>query len=650
MLLLHPRHIETPMFTRMATLMIVFASIAMTWSQAVRATGQDMTFDLASEVLVESCGDCHSGGADEGGFAIEDLASEASLVTQFHRWRKVRERLDERTMPPSDAEPLEDDVNASFVTWIETSTTNAIIERGPIAGPPQFRRLAKYEYSNTIRDLLGIHFNAGQGLPEDIAGGEGFANAAETLLISPAIADQYLQAAIAALDYASKDANAREQLISTVPNESTTEEGAARANLRRLAERAFRRPVSQQELDGFVKLFVEARDDDTPFEQALLFAMRGILISPRFLFIAEQPPVEPDATEPVSDHELAVRLSYFLWASMPDEKLRQLADEGRLNNEAELEKQVSRLIRARGTHLQDSMEQFVGSWLGTADLGSAKQIDRVRFPRMTDPHVAALRKQPVVVMESILRNNDSLLELIDADWTFLNNELVTVYQLRRNKIEGNFVQRLVRVELPDEYRYRSGLLGMGGVMAVNSYARRGSPILRGAFILEKMLGVELPPPPPEVPALDESKQAAEAATLRDRLEQHRANPACATCHDRIDPIGFALENFDELGRWRDRDQGGEIDATTLMADGRQVDGVQGLKDYLMSRKETFVRVLARKMLGYALGRSLRESDQYAIEKIVQRVKDNEYRSQALVLGIVMSEPFRNKRTVGETTP
>jgi len=545
-------------------------------------------------------------------------------------------------MPPVDAEPIPDDQREALTTWIESATRAAVARRGEVAGPPLLRRLARHEYSNTIRDLLNIHFDAGQGLPEDAAGGEGFSNAAETLTISPIHAEKYLQAATDALTYAARDAKSRERLLTVEPSDDRSPSQAARENLKKLAERAFRRPIIDAEIDRYVQLFQDARADGLSFDESVLYAMRGILISPHFLFIAESAPAEPGVAVAVSDHELAVRLSYFLWATMPDERLRDEADAGRLQREEKLKKEALRLLSERGTHLQDSMSHFMGNWLSTADLGRSKKIDRQRHAWVKDPHIAALRNQPVYAMEEILRKNESVLALIDASWTFLNNELVRYYKLRRDKLKGDFVQRLVRIELPDEYRYRGGLLGMGGPLAVSSYPGRTSPVLRGAWVLEKMLGVELPPPPPDVPELDESQEAQQRSTLRERLEQHRNDPTCATCHRRIDPIGFALENFDELGRWREEDEGGPIDALAELPDGARIEGVTGLKEHLLQQKETFARVLTRKMLGYALGRSLRPTDLATVESIVQRLQENEYRSHELVLGIVMSKPFRQK--------
>jgi Protein of unknown function (DUF1592)/Protein of unknown function (DUF1588)/Protein of unknown function (DUF1585)/Protein of unknown function (DUF1595) len=409
-----------------------------------------------------------------------------------------------------------------------------------------------------------------------------------------------------------------------------------------LASRAFRRPVDDEELAPYIELYEGARSDGESFEQATYYAMRGMLTSPRFLFLSETAPPATGDAEPLTQWELATRLSYFLWASMPDRALRQAADEGRLSDPEELRKQVVRMLGAE-THLNDSLVQFVGQWLGTADLGSAKQIDPQRFPWIKDNHVAAMRNQPVYVVESLLRENGSLLELIDADWTFLNQELLTVAKFDRKKLADQEIsQQLVRVALPAEYRYRGGLLGSCGVLALSSYPHRSSAVLRGVWVLDKMLGVTLPPPPPGVPKLAESGEAVKAQTQRERLLEHRADPVCASCHKRIDPIGFALENFDEIGRWRERDEGGEIDSVAELAGGIRIEGVAGLKQYLLENRDQFVRHLTQKMLGYALARGLRSRDQATVETIVTRLQAHDYRAQELVLGIVESKPFRFK--------
>jgi len=635
---------------------ILLACGGVFWSSPVRAdettapaaigseAAPPLDFASAQAALAKGCADCHGEEEGEGGFSLAKVADEASLGREHDAWVRVRMRLADHSMPPTDAEPMEIGLRLRVLDWVDAAMRNAVLEQGEQAGPPMFRRMAAHEYSNTMRDLLGVHFNAGSGLPQDVAGGEGFNNAAETLTISPIHAEKYVEAATEALAYASRDTRGRERLFPNRPSDTLSEADAARANLTVLANRAFRRPVADEEVASYLKLYDDARGDGLDFDQACYYAMRGILIAPQFLFLSEAAPAQPNVTEPLTNHELATRLSYFLWASMPDQELREAADAGKLSDPEELKRQAVRLMTDRDTHLNDSLVQFVGQWLGTADWGHGKAPDAAKHNWVQDHHTAAMRNQPVYVFEELLQENESLLALIDSDWTFLNEELLRVYRIKREDVEAKrLAQHLVRVKLPEKLRYRGGILGAGAAMGVSSYPRRSSPVLRGAWVLDKMLGVEMPPPPPNVPKLDESETAAAARTLRERLEQHRADPACASCHNRMDPIGFALENFDELGRWRDRDAGGEIDATAQLADGATLEGIDGLKRYLLEHKRDFVRHLTEKMLGYALARGLRPSDLCTVERIVERLEANDYRAQELVLGIVESEPFRKKR-------
>jgi hypothetical protein len=608
------------------------------------ADSAPLDFASARLALEQNCADCHGTEEGEGGFSLTNVADEASLGSHHETWARVRQRLADHSMPPVDAEPLETGLRQRLLDWLPAAIRKAVLAQGEIAGPPMLRRMAAYEYSNTIRDLLGTHFNAGSGLPQDVAGGEGFNNAAETLITSPIHAEKFLQAATEALDYAARDSRARERLFPDRPSETLSETDAARGNLLRFANRAFRRPVTVEELSPYLKLYEDARADGLASDQASLYAIRGVLIAPQFLFLSETAPAETGVSQSLTDHELATRLSYFLWASLPDQDLREAADAGKLTDPEELRRQTVRMLEDKGTHLNDSLVQFVGQWLGTADWGHSKSPDPELHDWVRDHHTSAMRNQPVYMFESLLQKNESLLALIDSDWTFLNEELLRVYKIDRKDIEARrFAQHLVRVDLPEKYRYRGGLLGAGATMGVSAYPRRSSPVLRGAWVLDKFLGVELPPPPPDIPKLDESPTAAAETTLRKRLEQHRADPTCATCHDRIDPIGFALENFDEMGRWRDSDAGGEIDAVAVLADGTKLDGLVGLKTYLKNHKQDFVRHLTQKMLGYALARGLAPHDACTVEKIVERLEANDYRAQELVLGIVASEPFRKKR-------
>lgn len=595
------------------------------------------------ELLLESCGDCHLGEDGEGGFSLDEFDDPASVSEDHRRWLEVGERIADRSMPPSDAEPLSAPDYLQLTEWIQASVREAVCAEGPQAGPPLIRRLTRHEYANSVRDLLQVHFNAAEGLPEDSSGGEGFSNASETLMISPVHAEKFLDAARRALQYAARDSASRKVLFASIPASNRSENVAATENLRRLAERAYRRPVDKPEVDRLVSVYSSARDDGLPYEQALLYAMRGVLVSPHFLFIAEQPARQPGEAELLTPHELATRLSYFLWATMPDKELRRAADDGTLNNPEVLRTQVRRLLEHDSTHLRDSIDSFIGQWLGTADLGSAKKVDRQRHSWVEEPHTAAMRNQPVYDFETILRENLSVLEIIDASWTHLNRFLLKFYGFNKKAVESKIDGNLRRAELPDDYRYRGGLLASAGVLAVSSYPRRSSPVLRGAWVLETLLGIELPPPPPDVPALDEDEAKTRPLTLRQRLERHRADAACASCHDRIDPIGFALEHFDEIGRWRDEDEGGPINAVATLPSGTRLDGLQGLKAYLLERRDDVARQLTRKLLGYALGRGLTVNDECTVDAILQRLRDNDYRSHELILGIVESRPFQMKR-------
>lgn len=604
--------------------------------------GGPLDFAAAQAELVGRCGDCHSGEITEGEFSLTPLGSAESLVTDHDRWMQVRARLADGSMPPADAQPLDPADRVRLIEWLDGAVRAAFARRGESAGPPQVRRLAAHEYSNTIRDLMEVHIDAGHALPQDVAGGEGFNNAAETLTISPIHAEKYLEAATDALAYAANDSTARARLVPQRPSQQMSATEAARANLTAFVGRAFRRPIDPGEAEPYVRLFSDAQRDGLNFDAASCFALRAVLASPDFLFLCESPPSAENVTEPLAPWELASRLSYFLWASMPDQSLREAADTGRLIDPQELRSQTLRML-SEGTRLNDSLVEFVGQWLGTADLGRSKQVDPLRHPWIQDSHVAALRHQPVSVMETIVRENRSLTELIDSDWTVLNEELLQVYQLDRAKLDPQeFNQNLKFTRLPQEYRRHSGVVSAGGAMVLTAYPHRTSPVLRGVWVLDKMLGVKLPPPPPSIPKLDESPQTAKSQTLRERFEQHRADPACAGCHDRIDPIGFALENFDELGRWRQNEGGGPVDSVAQLPGGREIDGVAGIKRYLLENKLQFIRHLTEKMLGYALARGLRPADQATVELIVARLEENDFRAQELLLGVVESKPFRFK--------
>lgn len=392
-----------------------------------------------------------------------------------------------------------------------------------------------------------------------------------------------------------------------------------------LARRTYRRPVTDKEVDELVNLIARVQKDGDSFEEGLCLAIQRLLISPYFLFRVEKAPQ-------LSQHELAARLSYFLWSSMPDEELLRCADEGKLRQPEVLEAQVRRMLKDSRAHAL--VENFGGQWLRTRAL-ETHTPDRTRFPEYTDYTRMSMKRETELFFEHILREDRPVLDFLDGNYTFLNQRLAELYG-----IAGVKGHEFRKVDLTGSGR--GGVWRQGSVLTVSSYANRTSPVLRGKWILENLLNAPLPPPPPDVPILDE-KELGKSVSLRDQLEKHRSNATCASCHARMDPLGLALENFDAMGRWREKDGQLPIDASAMLADGRAVKGPDGLATILKADPGAFAECLAEKMLIYALGRGLDRNDRKTVTALSQRMAREEYRFSSLVLGIVQSEPFRMRK-------
>ena len=404
-----------------------------------------------------------------------------------------------------------------------------------------------------------------------------------------------------------------------------------------LARRAYRRPVSYGDIEMPLSFYERGRADGG-FEAGIELALRALLASPEFLFRIEEDPegAAPGTPYRLDDLALASRLSFFLWSSIPDDELLDLAEAGRLSDPAVREAQVRRMLADPRADTLTS--NFAGQWLHLRNLETAAPNLR-RFPDFDDNLRQAFRRETELLFDSVVGEDRSVLDLLQADYTFLNERLARHYG-----ISGVYGSGFRRVDLPPD-SLRGGLLGHGSILTVTSYATRTSPVLRGSWILDNLLGMPPPPPPASVPPLEEPEPGVAARSMRERMEAHRVNPACAACHRLMDPAGLAMENFDAIGRWRDRGEDwSPIDARGSIPGGGDFDGVTGLRDAVLARPHVFAGTVAEKLLTYALGRGLDHDDGPAVRRIVRGAAGDDYRFSSLVLGIVESIPFQMRRS------
>ncbi|MCZ6489706.1 MAG: DUF1592 domain-containing protein [Acidobacteria bacterium] len=432
------------------------------------------------------------------------------------------------------------------------------------------------------------------------------------------------------------ETDSRRKIFVCRPDAGEEDEPCAEKILSTLARRAYRRPLTGEDT-RILMSFYRAGRSEGGFEAGIGTALERILVGPEFLFRIERDPanVAPGAAYPISDLELASRLSFFLWSSIPDDELLGLAENGRLKDPAVLEQQVRRMLG--DSRLKALVSNFAGQWLHLRNLRSVSP-DPEKFPYFDDNLREAFLQETELFFESLLREDRTVLDLLNADYTFVNERLARHYGIPN--IYGSHFRR---VRLSDENR--GGLLGQGSILTVTSYANRTSPVIRGKWVLENILGAPPPPPPPDVPELRERNEEGKVLSMRQQMEQHRANPVCASCHKLMDPIGFALENFDGIGRWRTTDANTPIDSSGVLPDGTPFQGPAGLrKVLLLKRREQFVTTATEKLLTYALGRGVEDYDMPVIRSILREAAPGDYRWSSLVLGIVKSSPFQMRRS------
>ena len=589
--------------------------------------GNGSGFDARVKPFIAAhCVSCHSGEEPKGDLDLAALG-EASLGSQNAEWGKIVERTRKGSMPPkARPRPPADEIR-EFTGWIESRLPRLDCD-GADPGRVTLRRLNRAEYRNTIRDLLGVDFQPAEDFPSDDVG-YGFDNIGDVLSLSPILLEKYLAAA---------------ETISAIPGvveklipcklEGRRRRDCARQVIEALIAKAYRRPAREDDVKRLLQFIDLAEENGQGSVKGIQLALQAVLVSPRFLFRVEEDPegAAPGSVRDLDEFELATRLSYFLWSSMPDGELLQAAKDGKLREN--LETQVRRMLAdSRSRSLAD---EFAAQWLQIRNLRTVSP-DQALFPAFDEELRSAMEDETRLFFEAVVREDRSILDFIEGDFTFVNERLARLYGIEG--IEGKEPRRVSLASTP-----RRGVLMHASVLTVTSNPTRTSPVKRGKWVLEQILGEPPPPPPATVPDLDEGPEAALSGTLRQRMEQHRADPNCSVCHETMDALGFGLENFDPVGGWREKDGPFAIDASGNLPGGERFDGPEGLRVILGARKDAFARCLAEKMLTFALGRGLEATDRCAVDEIVRGLEKDDHRFSRLIIEVSKTRPFQKKRT------
>ncbi|MES2705270.1 MAG: DUF1592 domain-containing protein [Verrucomicrobiota bacterium] len=589
-------------------------------------------------LLQEYCTDCHDKDSQKGGVDLASLQHLPDARAALRLWWRAKDQMDAKQMPPPKKTQPTDAERDRLIAWIGDNET--FLRGGAVQDPGEhrLRRLNRTEYATALHDLLGIQPDTVTDFfAEEGGGGEGFDNVGDTLFIPPVMAEQYVAAADAALAEVLRKPDLKSRLLPTPPGEALSPEEAAKATLRPLLRVAFRHSPSDETLDRYTAIATGRMKRGGSWEDGLRVAAKAVICSPDFLLLreADRPanPSAPAAVWPISGTELATRLSLFLWSSLPDAALLDEAEAGTLTQPEVLEKQTRRMLAdPRAIALATN---FGGQWLQFEKILTTADPDRGKYKFNSDLR-RALYNEAVQFCDHLLRGGGSLLDVLDSDYTFLNKQLARHYDLP--DLEGDEL-RLVKLTNPN----RGGALGLGAVLTTTSLPRRTSPVLRGKWILEQLLGAPPPAPPPNVGTILEDDRKTKNPTIRQELQAHLRRDDCRACHARMDPLGFSLENFDPVGRWRDTLNNQNLDVTGKLPDGRAFNGPAEMKKVLLQEQDRYARNLAVKLLSYALGRGIEAADMPVIAKMEQCLKDNQFQAAPLILEIVKSLPFTHRR-------
>lgn len=603
---------------------------------ALRAEARTIFKENVEPFVKTYCTKCHGGGRAKANVNLEVALKEPGRGAAFLHWKKAVANVKVHDMPPEDAakQPT-DEERLQFIEWIDQ--LKYLSPRDP--GPFVIRRLTRVEYANTLHDFYGVNTSIADSVPEEVVG-EGYLNSISSLQseLFLEIANDVVEQIVAPEGKAPTAVQKR--LFGDKPPEGADLRKAARQVARAMARDAYRRPPTGAELDVLVDIFDLARENDLDYTASLGLMLKAVLVSPQFLFITPAGEVQPDEQiVRLDDHQLASRLSYLLWSAPPDAELSALADKGELHEPKTLRAQAERLLlhpRARAL-----FDGFGAQWLRVNDL-ERQVFDPDLFPQMTPALREAMMNEARLFFESIVRENQRVIRFVDSDYTFLNEPLAELYGLE-SSVKGPQMRR-VNLETPN----RGGILGMSATLAATSFPTRTSPVRRGVWVLEQLLGERVPPPPPDVPELDaQEPKSVEGLTLRQRTELHTKDPVCANCHRVLDPIGFGLENFDAIGRWREKSEAGvAIDSAGRLPTGAAFSNPAELKRLLTGRETDLARNLTERLMAHALGRQLEGYDEIVIDRLMARIAEDEYRVRTIITEVIASYLFTHRR-VGE---
>ncbi len=624
-------------------LAIIWCSVSVSWAEigdkgtdeaTLRADAQKVFKEKVGPFVNKYCTRCHGSRAKAGINLQSALKNPGGESASLH-WKKAVANVKVHEMPPEDASKKPtDEERRQFAEWV--GKIKYLAPRDP--GRFVIRRLTKTEYANTLRDLYGVDPSIADTLPAEVEG-EGFLNS-----ISPLQSELFLGIANKVIDQiiapeGQAPTAVQKRLFGETPK-GTDLRKAAHGVARTLARDAYRRPPTDAELDVLVDVYDLARNNDLNHMAALGLMLKAVLVSPQFLFIT--PAGEPESKDAIvllDDFQLASRLSYLLWSAPPDAELAALADKGELHKPEVLRTQVERLLKdARSRALFDG---FGAQWLRVNEL-DGQVFDPKTFPQMTPALRTAMMDEARLFFESIVSENQSVVRFVSSDYTFVNEPLAKVYGLEQS-VRGPKMRR-VKLTNPN----RGGILSMPATLATTSFPNRTSPVLRGVWVLERILGERVPPPPADIPELEEQDhKKIEGLTLRQRTELHQSEATCRNCHKILDPIGFGLENFDAIGRWREKnDQGLAIDSAGKLPDGKEFSTPAELKRLLAKREADLARNLTERLMAYALGRQLEGYDDVVIDQLMVKIAADNYRVRTIITEVITSYLFTHRRIKG----